>query len=115
LLDQHAAAQGHTAPVPEPPPTHEPEPEPQHTAHINLEKVESPDHEPEEPSTSHYAAPVSRSGGERYAMGDYEPTAGSIRLSAEQRDMAARSGISETEYAKQLLKMQKMQKSGLIK
>jgi hypothetical protein len=111
LLDQHAAAQGHAAPVPEP---QTPEPEP---PQIDLEPVESHDHEtPQEDHTmpQHFSAPVSR-GSERYAMGDYEPTAGSIRLSAEQRDMAARSGISETEYAKQLLKMQKMQKSGLIK
>jgi hypothetical protein len=58
----------------------------------------------------HVSAPVSRSGGERYAMGDYEPTEGSIRLTAEERDIAARSGISETEYGRQKLKMQKNEK-----
>ena len=94
---------------------HGPEPEPQHTTHIDLEKVESPDHEPDEAHAmaSFISAPPSR-GDHGHAI-EPEPTTGSIRLSAEQRDMAARSGISETEYAKQLLKMQKMQKSGLIK
>jgi len=121
LLDQHAAAQGHAAPVPEPPPTHEPEPQP--VAHIDLEAEHSGSSEPEESHAmpQHLSAPVSRSGGERYAMGDYEPTAGSIRLSAEQRDMAHRSmphlsaDEAEKSYAANLLKMQKMQKSGLIK
>jgi hypothetical protein len=70
---------------------------------------------------SHFSAPVSHSGGERYAMGDYEPTIGTIRLSAEQRDMAHRSmphlsaDEAERNYAANLIKMQKMQKSGLIK
>jgi hypothetical protein len=122
LLDQHAAAQGHAAPVPEPPPpVHEPEPEPQHTTHIDLEKAESPECEPEESPMTHYAAPVSRSGGERYAMGDYEPTVSSVRLSAEQRDMAHRSmphlsaDEAEKSYAANLIKMQRLQKSGVLK
>jgi hypothetical protein len=113
LLSQQAAASPPHQAAPPPPETHEPEPEPQHTTHIDLEPVESHDHEPEEPPMSHYAAPVSRDPSQ-YAV-EHQPSERSIRLSAEQRDMAARSGISETEYAKQLLKMQKMQKSGLIK
>jgi hypothetical protein len=120
LLNQQAAAAPPPQAAPAPPPTHEPEPEPQHTTHIDLEKVETHDSEPEEPPMTHYAAPVSR-GSERYAMGDYEPTAGSIRLSAEQRDMAHRSmphlsaDEAEKSYAANLIKMQKMQKGGLIK
>jgi hypothetical protein len=113
LLNQQAAAapSSHAAPAP---PVHEPpEPEPQHV--IDLEAEHSGSSEPEESHAmaSFISAPVSR-GDHSHAV-EPEPTMGSIRLSAEQRDMAARSGISETEYAKQLLKMQKMQKSGLIK
>jgi len=67
-----------------------PEPVPQHVAHVDIESEHSDSGEP-------------------------EPTMGSIKLSAEQRDIAHRSGISEIEYAKQLLRMQKMQKSGLMK
>ena len=121
LLNQQAAASPPHQPAPAPPPVHEPvppthEPEPEHVAHIDIESEHSGSGEPEESHMpQHFSAPVSR--GSNYAI-EHEPTAGSIRLSAEQRDMAARSGISETEYAKQLLKMQKMQKmqkSGLIK
>jgi len=115
LLDQHAAAQGHAAPPPAPPP---PEPEPQHV--IDLEAEHSDSAEPEEsPVPQHFSAPVSR-GGDRYAV-EPEPTMGSIRLSAEQRDMAHRSmphlsaDEAEKSYAANLIKMQKMQMSGLLK
>jgi hypothetical protein len=109
LLDQHHAAM--QAPAP-PPPVHEPEPPP--VAHVDQEHVEH-DHEPDEDRAmaSFISAPPSR-GDHSHAV-EPEPTMGSIRLSAEQRDIAARSGISDVEYAKQLLKMQKMKTSGLIK
>jgi hypothetical protein len=58
LHRQHAVPpppQAAPAPAPEPPTT--PEPEPQHTAHIDLEKVESPEREPE---GMHMATYVSR-------------------------------------------------------
>jgi hypothetical protein len=105
LLQQHyAAMQAHPPPAPPPP-----IPEPAH-ADISTEH----DHEPdEEPPMTHYAAPVSR-GDQGHAV-EPEPTMGSIRLTPEQRDIAARSGISETEYARQLIRMQKMKSSGVIK
>jgi len=96
LLNQQAAASPlpHAAPAPPmPPPVHEPEPEPHMT---------------------HYAAPVSR-GSERYAMGDYEPSANSVRLSKAEVEHAEASGISTEEYAKQKLRMMKMKKAKLIR
>jgi hypothetical protein len=117
LLNQQAAASPlpHAAPAPPmPPPVHEPEPEPQHATHIDLEKVENPEGEPEEPHMTHYAAPVSR-GSERYAMGDYEPSANSVRLSKAEVEHAEASGISTEEYAKQKLRMMKMKKAKLIR
>ena len=107
LLNQHAAP---PAP-PMPPPIPQPAPPP---THVDLEKVESPEGEPESTHMSAmFSAPVSR--GEAGHAVEPEPTQSSIRLTAEQRDIAQRSGISEVEYAKQLLRMQRMQKSGLIK
>jgi hypothetical protein len=130
LLDQHAAAQGHAAPLPAepmPPPVHEPmpappTPEPVHEpVTIDLEKTEGPEGEPDEAHhmASFISAPVSR-GTDRYAV-EPEPTLGTVRLTAEQRDMAHRSmphlsaDQAEKNYAANLIKMQKMQKSGLIK
>src|SRR5262249_3153471 len=65
---------------------------------------------------SNFSAPVSR---DNYAI-EHEPSAGSIRLSAEERDMARRSmphlSADEAEkiYAAKVLKRDKM-KSGLLK
>jgi hypothetical protein len=110
LLNQHAASPPPTAL----PPT--PEPRPQPMTHVDVEKVENAEGEPEEAHirAEHVAAPVSR--------GDYarsiEPEQSSpsqVRLSAEERDIAARSGISETQYAANKLKMLRMKKSGLVK
>jgi hypothetical protein len=110
LLQQHAA----TPPPPQAAPAPAPPMPEQHRTHIDLEKVESSEGEPEGTHMSAmFSAPVSR--GEHATAVEPEPTMGTIKLSAEQRDMAHRSGISEVEYAKQLLRMQKMQKSGLIK
>jgi hypothetical protein len=106
LLHQQAAPPA--APPPMPPPM--PEPRPQPTVHVDLE---SHDHELEMPMAQNVSAPVSR--GDHGHSVEPEPTQSSIRLSAEQRDIAARSGISEVEYAKQLLRMQKMKRSGVLK
>jgi hypothetical protein len=112
LLNQHyAAMQAHAAPAP--PPVHEPMPptlpEPEHAAHID---VESHDSEPQEPPMSHYAAPVSH-GSDRAI--EYEPSANSVRLSKAEIEHAEAAGVSVEEYGRQKLRMQKMQKSGLIK
>ena len=110
LLDQHyAAMQAAQAPAPSmpeaPPPAHEPMP-----AHVDIEAEHSDSSEPEEaPMPQHYAAPVSRDPSQ-YAV-EHQPSERSIRLTPEQRDIAARSGISESEYAKQLLRMIKLQKA----
>jgi hypothetical protein len=106
LLNQHHAAMQAPAAPPVPPP-----PEPAHAAHVDIETEHEPDEEP--PMPQHFSAPVSR--GEHGHAIEPEPTMGTIRLSPEQRDIAARSGISDVEYAKQLLRMQKMKTSGLIK
>jgi hypothetical protein len=110
LLDQHHAAMQAPAPAP-PPPAPLPLPEPAHAAHVD---VETHDSEPEEsPMPQHFSAPVSR-GDHGHAV-EPEPTMGTIKLIPEQRDIAHRSGISEVEYARQLIRMQKMKSSGVIK
>jgi hypothetical protein len=105
ILQQHAPP---PAAPPMPPPVHEPAPQPM--THVD---VETHDSEPESPMPQHFSAPVSRS--DHATAVEPEPTMGMIRLTAEQRDIAARSGISDVEYGKQLLRMQKMKSSGLIK
>jgi hypothetical protein len=126
LLDQHhAAMQAQAAPAPAPsmpeapPPVHEPMPAPP-MAHADIETEHSDSGQPDEDHAmaSFISAPPSR--GSNYAI-EHEPSAGSVRLSAEQRDMAHRSmphlsaDQAEKSYAANLIKMQKMQKSGLIK
>ena len=94
-----------------------PEPVPQHAAHVDISTEHTESGEPEEPHTmpEHVSAPVSRSGGERYAMGDYEPSANSIRLSKAEREHAAAAGVSEEIYAQNKLKMMKLKKAKVIK
>ena len=109
LIDQHHAAM-RAAPPPAPP---MPPPMP---AHVDLEKVESPDAEPESAHMdAHFvSAPVSR--GEAGHSIDPEPSASSIRLTPAQREIAnLPGGPGEVEYAKQLLKMQRAKKAGLLK
>jgi hypothetical protein len=117
LLNQQAAASPppHAAPAPPPPPTppvHEPMPPPPMT-HIDLEKVESPEGEPE---TTHmsaiYGAPVSR-GDHGHAI-EPEPTMGTIKLSPQEREIARMSGGEEL-YARNKLKMMKLKKASVIK
>lgn len=57
------------------------------------------------------SAPVSR---ESPSLRDGRPTTTRITLTPEQREAARNSGISEIEYAKQLIRLQEAKKSGLI-
>jgi hypothetical protein len=118
LLHQQAAAslpphhQAAPAPAPEPPsPVHESRHEP---VTIDLEAEHSDSGQPDEAHhmASFISAPVSRDPSQ-YAV-EHQPSEGSVRLTAEQRDIAHRSNISETEYARQLIRMQKMKRSKLI-
>jgi len=120
LLDQHhAAMQAHTAPAP--PPAPPPMSEPAHAAHVDIETEHSDSGQPDEERhmAAHVSAPVSR-GDHGHAI-EPEPTMGSIRLSAEERDMAHRSmphlsaDEAEKVYAANVLKRDKMKRSGLIK
>jgi hypothetical protein len=115
LLDQHAAAQMRPAPAPPMPPPMSPMPAPP-IRHVDVSKTENADTgEPEAESVAmhHVSAPVSR-GSERGSV-EPEPTASSITLTPAQRDHAHAAGVSDVEYAKQLLKMQKAKRAGLIK
>jgi hypothetical protein len=116
-LDDHFAAMQAapppTAPMPPPMPPSMPEPQ----AHVDVEHVEH-DHEPPQEDhimPEHVSAPVSRSGGERYATGDYEPTIGTVRLSKAEREHAAAAGVSDEVYAANKLKMMKLKKAKVIR
>jgi hypothetical protein len=60
-------------------------------------------------SASIYSAPVSR---QAPSAGYREPSPRSVRLTSEEAAMAAASGISETEYARQKLRLLKAKASG---
>ena len=115
LLDQHhAAMQAQPAPAPPPMPPMPPMPPP--VTHVDLEKVESPEGEPEQESMSmhHVSAPVSRAS-EAYSA-DYEPSEGSrVTLSKAEREHAEAAGVSVEEYGRQKLRMMKMKKAKLIR
>jgi len=105
LLDQHAAAQMQPAAAPAPP-------MPPPMTHIDLEKVETPDHEPESARMdAHFvSAPVSR--GEAGHSIEPELSPSQVKLTPAQREIAnGPGGCGEIEYAKQLLKLQKLQKA----
>jgi hypothetical protein len=110
LLHQHAAMPS-PAPAPAPAP---PMPEPMQPpmTHIDVERTESHDSEPELPMPQNVSAPPSR-GSEHYAMSD-EPSLDRVRLTPEERDIAARTGISELKYAEGKMKLAKMKQSKLI-
>ena len=92
---------------PMPEPTHEP------VTHIDIEKVESPDGEPEsEHMSAMFSAPVSR--GSDYAI-EPESSANSVRLSKAEIEHAQAAGVSVEEYGRQKLRMMKMKKANLIK
>jgi len=93
-----------------------PMPMPMAHAHADLEHADYYSDEEDHVMAPHsVAAPVSR--GEHYAMsGELEPHTGRITLTPQQREIAnLPGGPGETEYAKQLLRMNQMKKSGLIK
>jgi hypothetical protein len=60
--------------------------------------------------SSHYSAPVSREGSPGNYSSDDNPR--SVRLSPDQLEAARVSGVTPTEYAKQLVRMRRMQASG---
>jgi hypothetical protein len=112
LLDQHAAAQMQPAAAPAPPPAMPPLPPPVAT-HI---EAESHDSEPEsEPMPSHHvSAPVSRSDSGHSI--EPELSASTIRLTPAQREIAnLPGGPGEVEYAKQLMKMNKLKRAKVIR
>jgi hypothetical protein len=115
LLDQHhAAMQAQAAPAaPMPPPVPPPMPSPM--THVDLEKTEGPEGEPESASVSaRYSAPVSRAS--EHFSGDYEPGDGSrVTLSKAEREHAEAAHVSVEEYARQKMKMLKLKKAKVIK
>jgi len=107
LLRRHATMPPpHAAPAPPPAPLM---PEPVPSMHVDLE---SHDHEPEMPMAQNVSAPVSRGDHGHGIEPDQSPS--QVRLSPEERDMAQRLKISETDYAAGKLKLQKMKRSKLI-
>jgi hypothetical protein len=70
----------------------------------------APPEQPEQTASSIYSAPVSRQAG----GGNYQPSPSSIRLSREEQEAARMAGISDTEYARNKLKMLRMQQTGQI-
>ena len=110
LLDQHHAAMMQPAPashVPAPPPP---------VAHVDIEKTEIPEGEPESEhmAVHHVSAPVSR-GAEHYS-GDYEPGSDSrVTLSKAEREHAEAAGVSVEEYGRQKLKMLRLKKAKVLK
>jgi hypothetical protein len=114
LIDQHHAAmmQAQPAPPPAPPmPSMPPMPPPVH--HVDLEKVESPEGEPESAHMdAHYSAPVSR--GDTGHSIEPEMSPSQVRLSPEERELCAMNKISETVYAAGKLKLAK-QKAAKIR
>jgi hypothetical protein len=90
---QKAAAKAAAEPVPE-----------------YFQPTPAPPEQPEQAASSIYSAPVSRQAG----GGNYQPSPSSIRLSREEQEAARMAGISDTEYARNKLKMLRMQQAGQI-
>jgi hypothetical protein len=106
---------GHLPPQQPTPAAPSPPPMPPPVAHVDLEKVEGPEGvEEEHIAVHHVSAPVSR-GSERSYSVDPEPSASSIRLTKAEREHAEAAGVSEVEYAKQLLKMNALKKAKVIR
>jgi hypothetical protein len=110
LIKHHDAAQydsAHNEPTPPP----EPSPAPEPVTMQHAPPAPPPPAEPE-PAAHTVAAPPSHG-----HVAGFEPdeSPNTIRLSAAEREHAKASGVSETEYAKQKLRMQKAKKAGLIK
>jgi hypothetical protein len=111
LLAQHYAATQPQAP----PMQHAPPPPPPMTHHIELEAEHEADRDDSEPEGEHtaarYSAPVSR--GEAHSI-EPELSPSQVRLSKAEREHAQAAGVSDEEYAKNKLKMEKMKKAKLI-
>lgn len=75
----------------------------------NSEQVEEPPIRPARKEAAIVSAPVSRDG-----AGGPNNSASGIRLTAAQKEAAKLSGITEAEYAKQLVKYNKAKEDGLI-
>ena len=77
-------------------------------AHVDLEKVESPDHEPESAHMdAHFvSAPVSREAGSSHSI-DPQLTPSQVRLSPEERELCAINKIDEVKYAEGKLRLAK--------
>jgi hypothetical protein len=107
LFDRQMAAQANAAPAtqqsepaaPEPPHQVQEAPMPNHPFH---QRPPPPPPEPSEQSASIYSAPVSR---EASGGGYRQSSPSSVRLSPDQREAAKMSGVTETEYARQLQKL----------
>jgi hypothetical protein len=109
LLDQHhAAMQAQAAPPPMPP-------MPPPVAHVDIEKAESPEGEPEQESVEvhHVSAPVSR--GDHGTAVEPELSPSQVRLSKAEREHAAAAGVSDEVYAREKLRMMKRKKAKVIK
>jgi len=110
LIDQHhAAMQAQAAPPPAPPMPPMPPP----VAHAHDDIDGDHDGERETDMSAMTSAPVSR--GEASHSIEPELLPSKITLTKAQREHAAAAGVSDVEYAKQLLKMGRMRKAGLLK
>jgi hypothetical protein len=99
-----------SAPETAPPSAPPPNPAGPPVAHIDVERTAGP--EPESAMAAHVAAPPSRG----YVPGfEPEESPNTVRLSPAEREHARASGVSEMEYAKQKLRMNKAKRDGLIK
>jgi hypothetical protein len=105
LRDQAVQANGHH-PVSEP----AMEPAVQETPKF-FEPPPAPQPRPQPSRASVVSAPVSREAPGNY-QSEFQNDPKSVRLTPEQRDAARWSGVSEIEYARQLLLMRKRQASG---
>jgi hypothetical protein len=112
LLDQHHAAMMQAPAAPAPPPQMPPMSPP--VTHVDLEKVETPEGEPEsEHMDAHFvSAPVSRNDSGHSIEPQLTPS--QVRLTPEERELCQINKISETEYAKGKLKLAK-QKAAKIR
>jgi hypothetical protein len=69
-----------------------------------------PEQPAEQMQSAIYSAPVSRQVG----GGNYQASPNSIRLTREEQEAARMAGVSDTEYARNKLKMLRMQQAGQI-
>jgi hypothetical protein len=105
LIDQHHAAMAAQATPPPAPPIPPMPPMPPPHAHVDLERTESREGEPEAESVSvhHVSAPVSR--GDAGHSVDPQLTPSQVRLNPEERELCAINKIDETQYAAGKLKL----------